>query len=176
MNQRLINCDFFIKGGFDSQLSNKAKLLYFYLLINADDKGFVGNTDLIIERLNKDIETSVLLEYNFNNACDELLERGFVYRFMDRHNNQTLLIRHWFMHNKYQKFLNTNFISYLSKVELVDNCYELKNPYKGKEINETNKLNETNEPNNSSHKVDSNDDKDWENDWDKIMGELKTKE
>ena len=79
---------------------------------------------------------------------------------------------------KIREFKNENKMTAknLSKVELVDNCYELKNPHKEKEINETNKLNETNEPNNSSHKVDSNDDKDWENDWDKIMGELKTTE
>ena len=175
MNQRLINCDFLLKGGFDSQLSNKAKLLYFYLLINADDKGFVGNTNDIIEKLNKDLETGTMLEYNFNNASDELLERGLVYRFMDRHHNQTLLIRHWFMHNKYQKFLTTNFISYLAQVELIDNCYEMKNPYKGKEINKTNKLNEINENNISSHKEDSNDDttnKDWQKDWDKFLTDI----
>ena len=31
--QRLINCDFFLKGAFDGFSSNKAKLLYFYLFI-----------------------------------------------------------------------------------------------------------------------------------------------
>ena len=177
-NQRLINCDFFIKGAFDNKMSNNAKLLYFSLIINADDMGFVGNADKIIKDLNEDLindDPSLLFKLKFENAADELVDRGLCYRFYDKHQNQTLLIRHWFVHNKWQKFLTTNFISYHSQVELIDNCYEMKNPYKGKEINKTNKTNKLNECISSNHKEDNNDDtnKEWEKDWDKFMSEVK---
>ena len=176
-NQRLINCDFFIKGAFDNKISNNAKLLYFSLVINADDMGFVGNADKIIKDLNENLETSALFQYNFDNASDELVERGLVYRFYDKHQNQTLLIRHWFVHNKYQDFLTTNFVSFLAQVELVGNCYEMKNPYKGKEIKQINKTNKTNKLSNdisSSHKEDNEDSKDnaWEEQWDKTLEEI----
>ena len=43
IKQRLINCDFLNVGGFLDNISNKAKLLYFMFIVNADDMGFVGN-------------------------------------------------------------------------------------------------------------------------------------
>ena len=156
-NQRLINCDFFIKGAFDNSLDNNAKLLYFYLVINADDLGFVGNTDKIIETLDKDNKENALVQYTFDNACQVLIDQGFVYCFVDKHHNRTLLIRHWFLHNKWQKFLSTNFISYRAKVEIVDGCYEMKNPYKGKEINKSNKSNQINKTNKNNNNNDNED-------------------
>ena len=70
-NQRLLNCDFFLKGAFDNVSSNKAKLLYFYLFINADDMGFVGNADKVIKNLDEESkEENALVECKFENAAD----------------------------------------------------------------------------------------------------------
>lgn len=150
--QRLINCDFFEASGFTKNLSNKAKLLYFFFLANADDKGFVGNGLDIAENLDQceqDFE-NVLFQYKYVDALKELVDKRLTYEFSDKVGNKTYLIRHWFLHNKNQKFLTTNFISYLAKVELVNNEYYLKEekekPLKEKENKKTKeiKLNETN--------------------------------
>lgn len=165
MNQRLVNCDFFNKSDFLSSVSNKAKLLYFTFLVNADDKGFVGNGLSLAESMDRCEENfdNVLFQFKYVDALKELVDKRLCFEFVDKVGNKTYLIRHWFFHNKYQKFLTTNFLSYLAKVELIDNKYEMKNPYKGKEskINE-NKLNEIKEEQ----------DENWEEQWDKTMKEL----
>lgn len=133
--QRLINCDFFATSGFTKNLSNKAKLLYFFFLTNADDKGFVGNGLDIAENLDQtemDFE-NVLFQYKYVDALKELVEKRLAYEFSDKVGNKVYLIRHWFMHNKNQKFLTTNYLSYLAKVELVNNEYCLK---EGKSLKE----------------------------------------
>lgn len=163
--QRLVNCDFFGVTGFTKNLSNKAKLLYFFFLVNADDKGFVGNGLDLAENLDQCEETfeNVLFQYKYVDALKELVDKRLVYSFSDRVGNKVFLIRHWFLHNKNQKFLTTNYVSYLTKVELINNEYHLK----GKEPQETNKEikeNKENKPN--------EDDKSWENDWDNIMHQL----
>ena len=171
-NQRLINCDFFIKGAFDDVSSNKAKLLYFYFFINADDFGFVGNASKIIKVLNEDMDQeNALVNYKFENACDELIDKGFLYRFVDNHGNQVLLIRHFFMHNKYNpKYITTNYISLRAKVELVDGCWEMK-----KKPLKENKQNNENNANNEKEEEKVVDDKDWEKHWDETMKELSEK-
>lgn len=162
MNQRLVNCDFFTKSDFSTSVSNKAKLLYFTFLVNADDKGFVGNGLSIAETMDRCEENfdNVLFQFKYVDALKELVDKRLCFEFVDKVGNKTYLIRHWFLHNKYQKFLTTNYLSFLAKVELIDGKYEMKNPYKGKEskINE-NKLNEI--------KTDN-----WEQEWDKTMKEL----
>ena len=156
--QRLINCDFFGVSGFTKNLSNKAKLLYFFFLVNADDKGFVGNGLDLAENLDQceeDFE-NVLFQYKYVDALKELVEKRLAYEFSDKVSNKTYLIRHWFLHNKNQKFLTTNFISYLTKVELVNNEYYLKGEkektLEEKEIKETKEIkqNEQNESNEKS--------------------------
>ena len=66
IKKRLINCDYFNTSGF-TNLSNKAKLLYFYFLTNADDKGFVGNGKDIAETLDKceEEQDNVLFNYKY---------------------------------------------------------------------------------------------------------------
>ena len=169
--QRLINCDFFGATGFTKNLSNKAKLLYFFFLSNADDKGFVGNGLDLAENLDQceqDFE-NVLFQYKYVDALKELVDKRLTYEFSDKVGNKTYLIRHWFLHNKNQKFLTTNFISYLAKVELVNNEYYLKEekekPLKEKENKKTKEIkpNETNE----------NDEEEKELSWEEIMGNLK---
>ena len=163
--QRLINCDFFNVSGFKRNLSNKAKLLYFMFLANADDKGFVGNGLDIAENLDQCEENfdNVLFTIKYVDALKELVDKGFIYEFTDKHNNKTYLIRHWFLHNKNQKFLTTNYVSYLAKVELIDGEYHLKGEKKptkeNKEIKETKEI-KTNETNEKEEK---------ESSWDEMM-------
>ena len=132
--QRLINCDFFNVSGFTRNLSNKAKLLYFFFLTNADDMGFVGNGLDLAENLDQCEEQfeNVLFTYKYVDATQELVEKRLVYMFSDKIGNKTYLIRHWFLHNKRQKFLTTNYVSYLAQVEIVNNEYHLKSELKEK--------------------------------------------
>lgn len=164
--QRLINCDFFGATGFTKNLSNKAKLLYFFFLANADDKGFVSNGLDIAENLDQceqDFE-NVLFQYKYVDALKELVDKRLTYEFSDRVGNKTYLIRHWFLHNKNQKFLTTNFISYMAKVELVNNEYYLKEekekPSKEKENKQTKEIKE-NQPNETEDN--------GETSWDELM-------
>ena len=69
--------------GFDV-LSDKAKMGYVYLGLNADDDGFVTNP--------KKLGVSKL-------TVEVLEKAGFIYRF----SNGTVLIRHWFVHNTIRK-------------------------------------------------------------------------
>ena len=178
-NQRLINCDFFLKGAFDDVSSNEAKLLYFYLFINADDCGFVGNADKIIKTLNDENKKSnVLIDYTFENAADELIDKGFLYRFVNKHGNQVLLIRQFFLHNKYNpKYCVTNYISLRAKVELVDGCFEMKGEKekpKGKENKQSNANNANNQINNINNKEIKNKEISNDDGWDELMLDLES--
>lgn len=142
MGKRLISCDFINASSFKVKLSNKAKLMYLYLITNADDKGFVTNA-LESAKLLQDIESeqnnNSLVEFTYENALEELVNGGLCYRFTDNHDNDTYLIRHWFYHNKLVKGLESNFQSLLKKVELVDNEWQIrKKPLKENKDNENN--------------------------------------
>ena len=147
MKQRLINCDFLYSEAFNDKISNKAKLLYFTMFIYGDDKGFVGNTNSIIEKLKKNDDEFTnqvnlsLIENDYNSALLELINMGFIYEFRDNHNNRVHLIRHWFIHNKWRKGLSTNYGSFLKLVDLVDYKYVLKESSKEIKLNES-KINE----------------------------------
>lgn len=180
IKQRMINCDFLNFGGFLDNISTKAKLLYFMFFINADDKGFVGNGLNIAKSLDQCEEEfeNTLFSYKYVDSINELVNKGFIYEFSDKHDNKTYLIRHWFMHNKEQKFLTTNFIHYLAKVEIISGEYQMKNierdkkenPYKGKQIivkeSKVNEINKELEINVNKEQ------ENWEKDWDNIVKEL----
>lgn len=180
IKKRLINCDYFNTSGF-TNLSNKAKLLYFYFLTSADDKGFVGNGQDIAETLDncEELQDNVLFNYKYVDALQELVDKRLVYVFTDKCGNKTYLIRHWFMHNKNQGFLTTNFISYLAKVELVDGEYQLKtikgeNQLKEKEIKENEskqnqKSNNLKKFNDNDLNTDDSDSEDAGIDWDELL-------
>lgn len=160
MKQRLINCDFLNAGGFTDKIPNKAKLLYFYMFINADDRGFVDNTFTLIETLEKndkefrnEINLS-LLNNDYPSALYDLIGRGYLYEFRDNHDNKVHLIRHWFVHNKYRKGLWTNYGSFLKQVEIVDGKYVLKDS-----IKENYKLNEDKLNENNTNEIKVNEDK-----------------
>lgn len=142
---RLINCDFVNAQSFKGSLSNKAKLLYLYMFLNADDKGFVDITQEIIDSLKRndnEFEKTInmsLLENTYETALSELLDRGLIYVFVDNHNNKIHLIRHWFLHNQLKKGLWTNYYNLLEKVYIDNNEYILgKKPLKEDKLKENN--------------------------------------
>ena len=125
MKQRLINCDFINA----MSVSNKAKLLYVYMFVNADDLGFVSNVSNIITLLTSNEGENISLELlnnDYNSALTELGNMGLLYKFTDRHGNSAYLIRHWFIHNKWKKDLRTNYFNFRSLVKLEDYEYHLK--------------------------------------------------
>lgn len=120
------------------------------MLANADDRGFVDNTeDLINSLTNNDNEYNKsvsleLLENTYNTALNELLDKGYIYEFKDNHKNKVHLIRHWFYHNKLKKGLWTNYRTFLAQVYLEDNEYLMgKKPSKEDKLKEDN-LNQDN--------------------------------
>ena len=108
-------------------------------------------------------DNNSLVQYTYESAADELVERGFLLKWVDKHQNPIYLIRHFFIHNKYNpKYISTNYFSLRAKVELIDGCWELKE----------NHLRKENQENNANKENKSNDNNDWEEDWDKTMKEL----
>jgi len=183
MTSRLVNCDFLNVSGFMSNLSNKGKLLYFFFLTNADDKGFVGNAiDLAntLDRCEENFE-NVLFTYKYVDAIKELVDKRLVYEFKDKVGNKTYLIRHWFYHNNYKPYLKTLFISYMAQVELVDNEYHLKNhqkdkeeePYKEKQIKvNKSKVNFKEQEDILDNNIQEQESDNWEEEWEKTLKEL----
>lgn len=188
INKRLINCDFLNVSGFKLELSNKAKLLYFFFLTNADDWGFVGNAKDLAETLDRCEENfeNTLFTFSYLEATKELVDKRLVYEFVDKCKNRIYLIRHWFFHNKRQDFLTTNFMSLAKKVELINNEYQLK-PLREEEDKDKNKIKENKENQN----LKSNSLKDMMNDidtssitkksniderWERILNDLDNEE
>ena len=143
ITRRLINCDFFTKGNLSPKCSNKAKLLYFTFLVNADDYGFVGNGKEICETLDHCEENfeNTLFQFTYVDAIQELIKERLIFEFIDKTNNSIYLIKHWFLHNKKQEYLNSNYLALLDLVEVVKGEYQLKNherekPFKEKKIKE----------------------------------------
>lgn len=146
---RLINCEFVNAGSFRVNVSNKAKLLYLIMLVSADDRGFVDTTNDIINALttNEDefnkVHSLELIGNTYQSALQELIDKGYIYEFVDNHNNKVHLLRHWFFHNKLIKGLWTNYKNFVKKVSLENNEYVLnREPLKESNIKELNVNNE----------------------------------
>ena len=174
--QRLINCDFLLNEF--SGMGNKAKLVYYTLIINADDLGFVGIANRLVEDLDKaDNNVSLdLLENTYNVALQDLVDKGFLYVFKNNYGNSIYLIRHWFIHNKWIRGLTTNYKRFLKQVELVDGKWVMKTIIKESNINQNNtKQNKTNNTDNhwnelfeekpvEQETISEDDDESWKND------------
>ena len=126
--KRMINCDFVNASSFKLKISNKAKLLYFFIITNSDDWGFVDNTDELVELLDSNDrkfhnEASLdLVPYNYSTALSELLEKSLLFEFEDKHHNKIYLIKHWYAHNVIPKarIRDSAYQKYLEKVEIND--------------------------------------------------------
>jgi hypothetical protein len=166
---RLLNCKFVNASSFKVNISNKAKLLYLFMFSNADDKGFVDTTNDLINALtdNEKVFNNTisleLLENTYTSALNELIDKGYIYEFSDKHNNKIHLIRHWFLHNHYKQGLWTNYKVLLGKVYLENGEYELgKKPFK------ENNINKVIQNNVNQNKVDKEE-------WDKLMNSIDDK-
>lgn len=125
-----------------TKVSNKAKLLYYMLFVNADDRGFVGNAEAIIKILNENDEKhKESKDKDYNNALTELKRKGLILEFTNKYECDVYLIIHWYFHNKIKKGVWTNYYKYFCLVEIVDNKYVLKEKPLKEKVNE-NKLNE----------------------------------
>lgn len=138
----LINCDFLTQSTF-LKLSNKAKLLYYAMLTNADSVGIVGNCDEILQslvRCDDDYEQATMLgtvevlNNEYVSAKIELVNNCYLYLFNDKLGNEIFVIKHWFLHNKYRPNLTTNYKKIFKQLEIIDGEYFVKTHTKGETI------------------------------------------
>ena len=160
----MINCEFVQASSFKFKRSNQAKLLYFYMICSADDKGFVDNVDELIELLTyNDTKFKNNLQNTFEQSVKELVDKALLIRFNDNHGNSIYLIKHWFMHNVIPKerLQPSTYERYLKGIELTPsgeyNVLQVysTNEYKVKEsnINNNNINDEGNDNNEGGIKV-----------------------
>lgn len=130
--KRMFNVGFTLAESFKMNLSNKSKLLYFYIVISSDDRGFCDNVKELVILLNQnDVEflnASGLVEYDYKSALQDLLERGYLIWITDNHQNDIYLVRHWYLHNQIPKdrVSESRYETYLSLFEInEENEYEL---------------------------------------------------
>ena len=82
VNKQVVESDAFLR------LSPKAQVLYLHLMMNADDEGFVGNTNAVMAMTDTD-----------EDALNELVDTGYIFAA-----SQTVYcITHWFVHNTIAK-------------------------------------------------------------------------
>lgn len=142
--KRLINCDFLNSGSFKCNVSNKGKLLYYSMIVAADDLGFVDNTHEIINTLEENDRTfnnSVsleLLDTTYQSALEQLISKGYLYEFSDKHLNKVHLIRAWFLHNKWKDHLWTSYWNYYKQVQIKNGEYVMKPLKEDNNINQSN--------------------------------------
>lgn len=193
----MINCGFVNAGSFKLKTSNKAKLLYFYMLCSADDKGFVDNVEELIELLDSNDRKfdsqpqPTLIESNYSTALKELLDTGRIISFIDNHDNFIYLIRHWYLHNQipkdrirdsaYERFLEGLWVNEYGEYvkQMYDSC-DTTATVKEIKLNK----NKVNKSNNISNKNDKslensvvqqpNNNQDWEDDWDKVIQKIES--
>ena len=142
--KRLINCDFLNSGSFKCNVSNKGKLLYYSMIVAADDLGFVDTTQNIIDALKENDKifnngvSLQLLESTYDTALEELISRGYLYEFSDKHLNKVHLIRAWFLHNKWKDHLWTSYWSFYKQVQIKNGEYVMKPLKEDNNINQSN--------------------------------------
>lgn len=193
-NKRMINCGFVNASSFKIKTSNKAKLLYFYLISNADDKGFVDNVDEIIELLDSNDRkfdnenTAALIQSNYSIALKELIDKGMLVSFSDNHDNYIYLIRHWYLHNQipkdrirnsaYERFLEGLWVNEDGEYvkQMYDNCdttatvKEIK--LNKNKVNKSNNISNKNDKSLENSTLEPKNENDWEKDWDKFQEEI----
>lgn len=133
-SKRMINSNIVNASSFKMQYSNKAKLLYFYIMLNADDKGFCDNADELVVLLDSNDRTFHneasldLLEHGYKQALQELVDRHLLLVFENKYGDKVYLVRQWYMHNQIPKdrITETTYVKYLEKVTINnENEYEL---------------------------------------------------
>ena len=133
-SKRMFNSNIVNASSFKMKISNKAKLLYFYIMLNADDRGFCDNADEIIVLLDSnDVqfhnEASLdLVEHGYKSAIQELVEKHLLLVFQNKYEDKVYLVRQWYLHNQIPKdrVTETTYIKYLEQVAInSENEYDL---------------------------------------------------
>lgn len=175
-SKRMINSNLVNASSFKMQYSNKAKLLYFYIMLNADDKGFCDNADELVVLLDSNDrifhnEASLdLMEHGYAQALQELVDRHLLLVFENKYKDKVYLVRQWYMHNQIPKdrITETTYVKYLEKVAINDeNEYDLIENLTNNETKSTMDKTEEKEP------TPSNGDKKWEEQWDSFLEDIK---
>jgi len=128
--KRMFNVGFMVAESFKMNLSNKSKLLYTYIVLSSDDRGFCDNVKELIVLLNgndHEFLNTGLVEYDYKSALQDLLERGYLIWITDNHGNDIYLVRHWYLHNQIPKdrVNESRYETYLDYFEINDeNEYE----------------------------------------------------
>ena len=187
-SKRMFNSNLVNASSFKMKVSNKAKLLYFYIMLNADDKGFCDNADEIIVLLDSNDrefhnEASLdLLEHGYRNAIQELLDKHMLIMFVNKYGDKVYLVRQWYLHNQIPKdrVTETTYTKYLEQVEI-----NSENEYDLKEYKPTEKMSENVdiEPSTSKNEENSDDEESnelkipdvWDSDSCSIALEIHTK-
>lgn len=131
---RLINTNF-LKSL--TRLTNRALLLYYSFITWADSMGAVGEAEVILTLLqakaDNEGDTGVgLVKTDYRSALDELVEKGLVYEVKLTGGNAVYIIKHWWLHNKWRKYLKTNYFKAINEFYIEQGEYRPKNERKKK--------------------------------------------
>lgn len=127
-SKRMFNSNLVNASSFKMKVSNKAKLLFFYIMLNADDKGFCDNADELVVLLDKNDKlfhnesTLDLVEMTYDGALTELVSKEYLIAFEDEDGNKIYLVKQWYRHNQIPKdrITESDYAKYLEKVEIND--------------------------------------------------------
>jgi hypothetical protein len=129
---RLINTNF-LKSL--TRLTNRALLLYYSFITWADSMGAVGEAEVILTLLqakaDNEGDTGVgLVKTDYRSALDELVEKGLIYEVKLTGGNAVYIIKHWWLHNKWRKYLKSNFYKAINQFYIEAGEYRPKNERK----------------------------------------------
>lgn len=118
-------------------LTNRALLLYHQLIVWADSMGAVGETEIIITLLQHKADNEGdmgmgLIKTDYHSALDELIEKGLVYEVQLTSGNKVHIIKHWWLHNKWKKYLKSNYFKAINQFYIEAGEYRPKNERKKK--------------------------------------------
>ena len=118
-------------------LTNRALLLYHQLIVWADSMGAVGETEIIITLLQSKADNEGdmgmgLVKTDYHSALDELIEKGLVYEVQLTSGNKVHIIKHWWLHNKWKKYLKSNYFKAINQFYIEAGEYRPKNERKKK--------------------------------------------
>lgn len=118
-------------------LTNRALLLYHQLIVWADSMGAIGETEIIITLLQHKADNEGdmgmgLIKTDYHSALDELIEKGLVYEVPLTSGNKVHIIKHWWLHNKWKKYLKSNYFKAISQFYIEAGEYRPKNERKKK--------------------------------------------
>lgn len=111
-NRRMFRTDFIVSDKFLEMESN-SQLLYFHLIGNADDEGFIDNMNSVL-RL-----TGIDRVY-----LTQLIDKSYILKLEDT----LYLVVHWHQHNKIGqgRKVISKYADRLNLLDLVDEVYKIK--------------------------------------------------